>query len=76
MTKHRVTTLHLQLNLDADPIAGLISAGAGEGTPFSGWIELARTIELSLDQARRALPPVPGDVKRGCASACSTSWTA
>jgi hypothetical protein len=51
--RHRV---HLDLDLDpeADPIAGLVHDGAAEGRPFSGWMDLTRTIELSLAAARGA----------------------
>jgi hypothetical protein len=53
MTERSVVHLHLEVDLDGDPIAGLVVHGDRESTPFSGWMELSRTIELSLDEARR-----------------------
>jgi hypothetical protein len=37
----------------------------GDAEPFAGWIALTRTIELSLDRARRRLPPATGDPAGG-----------
>lgn len=52
------THIRLILDLDpaADPIGGVVRAGEGDAKPFAGWIALTRTIELSLDGARRGLP--------------------
>ena len=51
------TRAHLELDLivDADPIAGLVRAEGEPARPFTGWMELTRTIELSLAAARN--PP-------------------
>jgi hypothetical protein len=49
--------LILDLDLAADPIGGVVRDAAGDAEPFAGWIALTRTIELSLDGARRHLPP-------------------
>jgi hypothetical protein len=49
--------LILDLNLAADPIGGVVRDADGAAEPFAGWIALTRTIELSLDGARRHLPP-------------------
>jgi hypothetical protein len=56
-----IAHLQLDVDLDADPIAGSLKDGAQAETPFSGWMELARTIELSLDhvRARRLLSHDP-----------------
>jgi hypothetical protein len=49
--------LILDLDLAADPIGGVVGpADGGAAEPFAGWIALTRTIELSLDGARRRLP--------------------
>jgi hypothetical protein len=49
--------LILDLDLAADPIGGLVRyLDGGTAEPFAGWIALTRTIELSLDGARRRLP--------------------
>jgi hypothetical protein len=48
--------LTLDLDLAADPIGGVVRDAEGEAQPFAGWIALTRTIELSLDGARRRLP--------------------
>jgi hypothetical protein len=53
MTERSVAHLHLEVDLDREPIAGVLHHGDRESTPFSGWMELSRTIELSIDQARR-----------------------
>jgi hypothetical protein len=57
-----VAHVHLELALDADPIAGLIHGEEGQSIPFSGWMELARTLELSLAEARSAARP-PGSAR-------------
>jgi hypothetical protein len=46
--------LTIDFDLQADPIAGVVHAGGGRGQPFAGWMALTRTIELTLDAARRA----------------------
>jgi hypothetical protein len=50
------THAHLELDLivDADPIAGLVHGEGEPGRPFTGWMELTRTIELSLAAARNS----------------------
>jgi hypothetical protein len=50
------THAHLELDLivDADPIAGLVRGEGEAGRPFTGWMELTRTIELSLAAARNS----------------------
>jgi hypothetical protein len=53
--------LILDLDLAADPIGGVVREADGDAEPFAGWIALTRTIELSLDSARRRLPPATGD---------------
>jgi hypothetical protein len=57
MTDPRFADLHLLLDLDADPIAGLAHSEHGGDTPFSGWIGLVRTIEHMLDEGRRERSP-------------------
>ena len=48
------TRLVLELDLAADPVRGIVHDANGHAEPFSGWMALTRTIELSLDAARRA----------------------
>jgi hypothetical protein len=51
--------LQLEVDLDADPIAGSVKHAGQTDRPFSGWMELTRTIELSVDQVRaRRIPPI------------------
>jgi hypothetical protein len=53
--------LILDLDLAADPIGGVVrDADGAAAEPFAGWIALTRTIELSLDGARRHLPSGQG----------------
>ena len=53
--------LILDIDLAADPIGGLVrDVDGGTAEPFAGWIALTRTIELSLDGARRRLPSGQG----------------
>jgi hypothetical protein len=47
------TRLVLELDLAADPVRGTVHDARGHAEPFSGWMALTRTIELSLDAARR-----------------------
>lgn len=53
--------LSIVVDLQADPIAGVVCDSAGHGLPFAGWMELTRTIERTLDAARRANAGEPGD---------------
>jgi len=53
--------LSIVFDLQADPIAGVVSDNGGHGLPFAGWIELTRVIERTLDAARRANADEPGD---------------
>ena len=57
MSEREVANLRLELNLDADPIAGCLRDEDDQSRSFSGWIELTRVIELGLADARRAHPP-------------------
>lgn len=54
MTTNAHARLILELDLVADPVAGVLHDSRGDGQPFRGWMALTRTIELSLDAARRA----------------------
>jgi hypothetical protein len=47
------TRLTLELELDADPVRGVVHDARGGGDAFCGWMELARAIELRLEAARR-----------------------
>jgi hypothetical protein len=46
--------LSIVFDLQADPIAGVVCDHAGHGLPFAGWMELTRTIERALDEAKHA----------------------
>jgi hypothetical protein len=45
----RRATAHLELaiEVDSDPISGLVSNGSERSRPFSGWIELTAVIEAA-----------------------------
>lgn len=58
MNERPIVHLHLELDPDADPIAGVVHAGDEGARPFSGWMELTRAVELTLDGARQT--PGPG----------------
>jgi hypothetical protein len=60
MNQHRVATLLLQFDLDMDPIGGIVHRTGGRERSFSGWIELARTIEIALDEGRLAVADPTG----------------
>lgn len=53
--------LTIDFDLQADPIAGVVHDDGGHGEPFAGWMALTRTIERSLDAARRADRDSPAD---------------
>jgi hypothetical protein len=53
--------LSIVVDLQADPIAGVVCDNAGHGLPFAGWMELTRTIERTVDAARRASAGEPAD---------------
>jgi hypothetical protein len=39
--------LKLEIDIDSDPISGLVSNGTGDSKAFHGWIELASVIEAA-----------------------------
>jgi hypothetical protein len=41
----RSTELHLTIQIDSDPITGLVTGSTGEPQLFCGWMELAAVIE-------------------------------
>ena len=53
--------LSIVIDLQADPIAGVVCDNAGHGLPFAGWMELTRTIERAVDAARDANAGEPAD---------------
>lgn len=53
--------LSIVVDLQADPIAGVVCDNAGHGLPFAGWMELTRTIERAVDAAKRASADEPAD---------------
>lgn len=46
------TRLTLDLDTAADPVAGVLRDGNGHAVAFSGWMALARAIDLTLEAAR------------------------
>jgi hypothetical protein len=54
------TRLTLELDLDADPIAGYLQWGSRPAEQFIGWMALTRAIELTLEAARGTLPTIAG----------------
>ena len=46
--------LTLELDVNAEPVSGVVRVGAGhgDGERFSGWMGLTRTIELAIAAAR------------------------
>jgi hypothetical protein len=53
MAERRVAHVRLEVDADADPIAGVVRQDGEPVRPFAGWLELTRTIERSLETARR-----------------------
>jgi hypothetical protein len=53
--------LTIDFDLQAEPIAGVVYDDGGHGEPFAGWMTLTRTIERTLDDARRAGQDIPAD---------------
>lgn len=52
-SRHRVELL-LELDIDADPIAGLVRHGNGAPRPFTGWLGLTAALEGVLGQTPQA----------------------
>jgi len=50
--KRETAHVMLAIDVDSDPISGLVSNGTEGSTPFNGWVELASMIEA----ARSATP--------------------
>jgi hypothetical protein len=62
--------LTLELDPEADPIAGVVHGDAGRHE-FRGWMQLTRTIELAVESARESGPsesPSSGTADRSPAS--------
>jgi hypothetical protein len=59
-----VAHLELAIDVDSDPISGLVSNGTGRARPFSGWIDLVAAIEEARlaqpSESVSAAPPRPG----------------
>jgi hypothetical protein len=53
----RRTVLTLEIDLDAEPMSGVLRDGEGRGSAFAGWMELALALELRLGEARGEEPP-------------------
>jgi hypothetical protein len=53
----RRTVLTLEIDLDAEPLRGVLRDGDGRGSAFAGWMELTLALELRLGEARGDDPP-------------------
>jgi len=65
---HRYIDVGLELEVDAEPIAGRIRHGGATPRAFGGWLELAAALEdaLRTDQGPEADPPeARGAARRG-----------
>jgi hypothetical protein len=51
MTRHS-KELHLSIEIDSDPIAGLVSVDTGDPRGFCGWMELVAAIEAVRHQGQ------------------------
>jgi len=47
----RRVTVTLELEASAEPIRGVARDADGAERPFTGWLGLARALELTLDEA-------------------------
>lgn len=56
MLRARRTRLTLELEVQADPMAGVVHDASGASEPFVGWIALTRAIELALERAASPAP--------------------
>lgn len=54
MTSNVRTRLVLDIDLDTEPISGVVVDDDHDGEAFSGWIALTRTIEAALYAGRQA----------------------
>ena len=53
MTAPTPVTLRLEVALDAEPVAGVLSAVGAESRRFSGWTELFVSLDATLAALRR-----------------------
>ncbi|HEY2162253.1 MAG TPA: hypothetical protein VGH24_13175 [Solirubrobacteraceae bacterium] len=60
----RSAELKLSIEIDSDPITGLVSGGTGEPQIFCGWMELVAAIEAVRLGAERA-PGAASDTELG-----------
>jgi hypothetical protein len=64
MGAHRHIDVGLELEIDAEPIAGRIRHGGAASRPFGGWLELAAALEDALSEAHQIpesdAPGTPG----------------
>jgi hypothetical protein len=52
------TRLDLELEIAGEPVTGFVRDRDGRVEPFSGWMALARAIDLMLEEARGEGRPV------------------
>jgi hypothetical protein len=55
MTRHS-KELHLSIEIDSDPITGLVSVDTGDPRGFCGWMELVAVIEAVRHEDRPGSP--------------------
>ena len=67
MDARRYVDVGLELEIDAEPIAGRVQLGERAPRPFGGWLELAAALEDALSGGRqvpaRTTPTAAGDVR-------------
>ena len=51
MSTRRYVNVRLELEVNADPVAGRVQHGGGEPRPFGGWLELAAALRDALDSS-------------------------
>jgi hypothetical protein len=48
----KIAVLRLEVEVDSEPIRGVLVAANGHTTPFSGWMDLAARREAARELAR------------------------
>ena len=49
--RNHTADIQLSIEIDSDPIRGLVSVGAGDPRSFAGWMELVAAIEAARSEA-------------------------
>lgn len=68
MDARRYVEVGLELEIDAEPIAGRVRHGGAAPRPFGGWLELAAALEDALRRGGQSpegnRPALPGDARQ------------